>query len=46
MGSMIACELARNVRAAGVVLIGPVHPTTALANVFNARIKVVEECEL
>ncbi|KAI9896913.1 hypothetical protein N3K66_007935 [Trichothecium roseum] len=46
MGSMIACELARHVRAAGVVLIGPVHPTTALANVFNARIKVVEESGL
>ncbi|KFH44093.1 hypothetical protein ACRE_051340 [Hapsidospora chrysogenum ATCC 11550] len=46
MGAMVACELGSLTRLRGIVLIGPVHPTPALANVFAERIKNVEEIQL
>ncbi|KAG8406514.1 hypothetical protein J3459_019229 [Metarhizium acridum] len=42
MGAIIASELALHLEILGVVLIGPVNPSAALADVFDARIKLVE----
>lgn len=41
MGAILAAELP--IEALGTVLIGPVHPTPALAEVFNKRIEAVEK---
>lgn len=44
MGSMIVCELALQVPSIrGIVLIGPVHPTAALGDIFTQRIQKVEQ---
>lgn len=43
MGAIMAAELS-GVHL-GTVLVGPVHPTPALADVFNKRIEVVEKSE-
>lgn len=43
MGGMIACELASESSYAGIALLGPVHPVAALADIFGARIKRVQE---
>lgn len=43
MGALVASELARQISPLGVVLIGPVHPSSALAGVFDARIRAIEE---
>ena len=43
MGSMIVCELALEVPLRGLVLIGPVHPTAALGDIFSQRIQKVEQ---
>lgn len=42
MGAIIASELALRLDILGVILIGPVNPSAALADVFDARIKLVE----
>ncbi|TWU75859.1 hypothetical protein ED733_005449 [Metarhizium rileyi] len=43
MGAMIASEIALlRLSILGVVLIGPVNPSAALADVFDARIQLVE----
>jgi pimeloyl-ACP methyl ester carboxylesterase len=46
MGSMIVCELALEVPLRGLVLIGPVHPTAALGDIFSQRIQKVEQSGL
>lgn len=43
MGALVASELAQRINPLGVVLIGPVHPSPALAGIFDARIKTIEE---
>jgi pimeloyl-ACP methyl ester carboxylesterase len=43
MGGMIACELGSLQTYAAIVLIGPVNPTPAVAEVFVARIQTVQE---
>lgn len=43
MGGMVACELASKNKFAGVVLLGPVHPSPGAAEVFAKRIQAVEE---
>lgn len=45
MGALVASELAQRINPLGVVLIGPVHPSPALAGIFDARIKTIEERE-
>lgn len=46
MGAMVACDMAskKNNKFAGLVLLGPVHPTPGAAQVFAKRIQIVEEC--
>lgn len=44
MGAILAAELSAS--ALGTVLIGPVHPTPALAEVFNKRIEAVEKSNI
>ncbi|KAI9148311.1 3-oxoadipate enol-lactonase 2 [Paramyrothecium foliicola] len=43
MGALIASEIALQIKALGVVLIGPVHPTPALGDIFTARINSVKQ---
>ncbi|CAG9993996.1 unnamed protein product [Clonostachys byssicola] len=43
MGAMVASELALQIPLSGVVLIGPVHPTPALGDIFAARIQTIQE---
>ncbi|VUC37386.1 unnamed protein product [Clonostachys rosea] len=43
MGAMVASELALQIPLNGVVLIGPVHPTPALGDIFAARIQTIQE---
>ncbi|KFA70280.1 hypothetical protein S40285_08216 [Stachybotrys chlorohalonatus IBT 40285] len=43
MGALLACGLAARAPICGVVLIGPVHPTPALAEIFASRIETVEK---
>ena len=45
MGGIVASELAASFpdRVKGVVLIGPVHPTPALADAFDKRIEAVKK---
>ena len=43
MGAMVASELALLLPLRGVVLLGPVHPTPALAKVFDDRIQKVRK---
>lgn len=43
MGGMVACQLASVYSFAGAVLIGPVHPSSGVANVFSKRIETVEK---
>lgn len=43
MGAMVASELALRISIRGVILLGPVHPTPALADIFAQRIKKVHE---
>lgn len=43
MGAMIACELALQVPVKAVVLIGPVHPSAALGDIFEARINTIQK---
>jgi pimeloyl-ACP methyl ester carboxylesterase len=45
MGGMIACELASRYQFAGAALIGPIHPSPALADAFTLRIQKVEACK-
>ncbi|KHO02120.1 alpha/beta hydrolase fold family protein [Metarhizium album ARSEF 1941] len=42
MGAIIASTMALHLGTLGVVLIGPVNPSAALADVMDARIKLVE----
>ncbi|KND86858.1 3-oxoadipate enol-lactonase 2 [Tolypocladium ophioglossoides CBS 100239] len=42
MGAIVASELALHLDLLGVVLIGPVNPSDSLAEVFTARIKLVQ----
>ena len=42
MGAIIASEIALHLGLLGAVLIGPVNPSSALGDVFAARIKLVE----
>ncbi|POR34370.1 Putative alpha beta hydrolase fold family protein [Tolypocladium paradoxum] len=44
MGCLIVSELASSRRVAGTVLLGPIRPSSALANVFQERIKTVSLC--
>jgi pimeloyl-ACP methyl ester carboxylesterase len=43
MGAMVASELALFLPLRGVVLLGPVHPTPALAKIFDERIQKVQK---
>ncbi|KAF7560222.1 hypothetical protein G7046_g3932 [Stylonectria norvegica] len=43
MGCIVASHLASQHQVQGVVLLGPVNPSAALADIFSARIKIVEE---
>ncbi|KAI1336039.1 alpha/beta hydrolase fold family protein [Xylariaceae sp. FL0016] len=43
MGAMIASRLAQDHALMGAVLLGPVHPSPDLADVFQARVKTVDE---
>ena len=43
MGALVVSELATRIMPLGAVLIGPVHPSGALADVFDARIKAIDE---
>ena len=43
MGALVACELGLRHALRGVVLLGPVHPSSNLADIFAARIKAVEK---
>jgi pimeloyl-ACP methyl ester carboxylesterase len=45
MGAIVASELALHLNPLGVVLIGPVNPSPALADVFAARIELVDNGE-
>lgn len=42
MGAIVASEMALHLNPLGVILIGPVNPSPALADVFAARIHLVE----
>ena len=46
MGGMVACTLASQHPFAGVVLLGPVHPTPQVASIFAKRIETVEQRKL
>lgn len=41
MGGMVACDVASRVKLLGIVLLGPVHPTPAMGDVFTQRIENV-----
>lgn len=43
MGGIVAAEVAAQCELLGVVLVGPVLPKPALADVFNARIRTVTD---
>ncbi|KAH8682640.1 alpha/beta hydrolase [Xylariales sp. PMI_506] len=43
MGGMVACQAATQHPFAGLVLLGPVHPSPAAAEVFSKRIQIVHE---
>ena len=41
MGGMVACEVATQLDLRGLVLLGPVHPTPAMGDIFQQRISNV-----
>lgn len=41
MGGMVACDVASRVKLMGIALLGPVHPTSAMVDVFTQRIENV-----
>ncbi|KAG5990446.1 hypothetical protein E4U43_004285, partial [Claviceps pusilla] len=43
MGAIVASEMALHLSPLGIILLGPVNPSSQLADVFTARIQLVQK---